>query len=315
MKNHAFFMARLPGRDVVIAFPSQEGDWVVNDHLNKGPVHFSPESIEKVEVLPSPLPAPTSPSAYKKAFRSFQTSFLRDDIEKAILSAVIIVDLFPGFDPVGYFKQLSVQYPGAFTYLLHHPSEGLWCGASPEILIQGSKNKYRTTALAGTQRKNSRNEYSWGNKEVEEHAYVVDFIEKVLTVVGAGHISKSKRYTSVAGDVAHLKTDFGFTFGEEIQKIVKELHPTPAVAGTPRDRALDLIRRFEEHRRSLYTGYLGKTGSETEIYVNLRCMQIGEGKAAIYTGGGLTRDSDPDSEWQETRLKAKTLLNLLKTAH
>ena len=88
------------------------------------------------------------------------------------------------------------------------------------------------------------------------------------------------------------------------------MHPTPAVCGWPAAEALDLIRVTEEYPRSFYSGYLGPVNMErkTSLFVNLRCMQVGEQEAALYAGGGITINSVPEAEWEETTIKSRTLL-------
>jgi isochorismate synthase len=90
------------------------------------------------------------------------------------------------------------------------------------------------------------------------------------------------------------------------------LHPTSAVCGMPKEPALQFILDNEKHSRAFYSGFLGpvNVASETHIFVNLRCMQIYTDKAVLYAGAGITADSDPQKEWEETELKCLTLLNV-----
>jgi isochorismate synthase len=92
-----------------------------------------------------------------------------------------------------------------------------------------------------------------------------------------------------------------------------KLHPTPAVCGIPKENAKEMIREFEKHRRGDYTGYFGpvKTG-DVSLFVNLRSAFVNNNKMFLFIGGGITADSKPEKEWDETELKAKTLLNCYK---
>jgi isochorismate synthase len=95
-------------------------------------------------------------------------------------------------------------------------------------------------------------------------------------------------------------------------EIAKDLHPTPAVSGTPRKDALDWIRSEEKHERQFYAGIIGSMDEHSmNLYVNLRCAQIIGSDIYLYVGGGFTADSIPEKEWEETENKSKTLLNLL----
>ena len=86
------------------------------------------------------------------------------------------------------------------------------------------------------------------------------------------------------------------------------MHPTPAVCGLPKEKALDLIYKTEPYDREYYAGYLGMVEKDTvDFYVNLRCMKIYENTAALFVGGGITANSVAKKEWEETELKAETL--------
>ena len=125
----------------------------------------------------------------------------------------------------------------------------------------------------------------------------------------------TETYTSKGGALAHLRTDFKsakrFTL-EESLILAQKLHPTPAVCGMPLLESRELILRTEKHNRGYYTGFLGPIDAySTSLFVNLRCMQVYPQDYALYVGGGITRDSDLEKEWQETEAKAQTLLSVI----
>jgi isochorismate synthase len=91
------------------------------------------------------------------------------------------------------------------------------------------------------------------------------------------------------------------------------LHPTSAVCGLPKEPATVFIRQQEGYDRSYYSGFLGpvQVDGESHIFVNLRCMQLFEDTALLYAGAGITADSEPDKEWQETKLKMDTMREII----
>ena len=98
----------------------------------------------------------------------------------------------------------------------------------------------------------------------------------------------------------------------DVWEIVKALHPTPAVCGYPTEKAREFILANESYDRQYYTGFCGLVEeNKLDLYVNLRCMQLKEGKAHLYVGGGITKDSNPESEFAETQHKAQTMLAVL----
>ncbi|MBW2937483.1 isochorismate synthase [Aureisphaera sp. CAU 1614] len=205
-----------------------------------------------------------------------------------------------------------------FRYVWYHPDTSIWCGATPELLLKTEDECFHTMALAGTREYVTNSSVvGWSEKEQHEHQVVIDDIvnklQKAVTV-----LKMSKSYTHRAGPVVHLRTDIRGCFKKgkaSLSAIAKILHPTPAVCGTPRKVASEFIKEFENYKRELYTGYLGciqDKSKDSFLFVNLRCMKIENNHAHIFVGGGITADSNPEAEWEETQNKMKTMLQVLQ---
>ena len=255
-------------------------------------------------------------------------------LEKVVLSRkqVLVVKT----QPIEYFKRLLKNYPTAFVYCWYHPQVGLWLAATPETLVKTQNNRFKTMALAGTQVFEGTTDVSWGEKEKEEQAIVTRTIENALTnIKGIERLQISEVHTHRAGNVMHLKTDISGVFQKDsLAEIVTSLHPTPAVCGLPKQMAKEFILKEEAYDRAFYSGYVGELNIQVEkprnprkrnvensafnlierqsnLYVNLRCMQLLENKAMLYIGGGITIDSNPNAEWEETLRKAETMQKVL----
>ncbi len=217
----------------------------------------------------------------------------------------------PSDSSVHIFKNLIAQYPEAMVYLWHHPKVGFWVGATPERLLTINRDDFSTMALAGTQPYSES--LTWQDKEIEEQAIVTRYIaEKIKD--GCIALNLSDTYTKKAGPLAHLCTDISgrFKSQQHFKVVVDKLHPTPAVCGVPQDVAQNFILDNEGYDRLFYTGYLGYIHPDhtSELFVNLRCMQILSDKAVIYVGGGITAGSIPKKEWLETVEKSRVLLSV-----
>ncbi len=210
------------------------------------------------------------------------------------------------------FENLLIEYPQAMVYVWYHPKVGLWLGATPEKILYVHKNSFSTMALAGTQLK--ANQIDWKLKEKEEQQFVTDFITDQLIPI-ANQLEISEPYTEFAGHLAHLRTDIKGTVLDNIslKDLIFRVHPTPAVCGTPRNGAKEFILQNEGYERAYYAGFLGElmVKDNTDLYVNLRCMQLDGSKAKIYIGGGITKDSEPEKEWEETYQKSLILAKFL----
>ena len=218
------------------------------------------------------------------------------------------------FDVLNSYKKMLQNYPNAMVYLWFHPKVGCWMGASPERLIHCSNRKFKTMALAGTQSYNDTTDVVWKEKEKEEQQFVTDYILKTISGT-ITNVTFTNPYTVKAGNLLHLRTDiYGDLEREDgIDNLIKLLHPTPAVCGLPKKTATDFIIENEAYQRSFYSGYLGelKIKSETNLYVNLRCMKINSDEVSIYVGGGITVNSNPEKEWEETVFKAAVMKKVL----
>ena len=122
----------------------------------------------------------------------------------------------------------------------------------------------------------------------------------------------------IAGNLVHLKTEYevdmvATNFPQLGSVMLQLLHPTSAVCGMPLEPAREFLQANEGYDRQFYSGYLGPVNvkGESTMFVNLRCMQLLNKKAILYAGAGVTIDSDPEKEWEETELKFDTLMATL----
>ena len=240
-------------------------------------------------------------------------------LKKVVLSRKEIVDL-PVFDLVSIFEKLIQSYPSAFCYCWFHPKIGLWMGATPERLLKSNNTTFQTMSLAGTQKLQSEKDVVWENKEMEEQQFVTDFILNNLKDL-TSEVSVSSPYTAIAGTLAHIKTDIEGVINDNssLIEVVSVLHPTPAVCGLPKETAKDFIIENEGYEREYYTGFLGELNKEgfnkgelkSDLYVNLRCMQIKDNQAHLYMGCGITMKSIPEKEWKESVNKSMTMKKIL----
>ena len=144
----------------------------------------------------------------------------------------------------------------------------------------------------------------------------MEHIETVLDQCGITDYKKDPPQSILAGNLLHRVTHIQFSH-HQLQNSTADflhlLHPTPAVCGIPRDKSLDKIQQLEKHNREYYSGYCGSLNfiGNTDLFVNLRCMKILPDFLALFVGGGLTDKSVPEDEWEETKLKANTLLSVI----
>lgn len=254
----------------------------------------------------------------------------------------------PHFDPIAVYKRLAARYPTAMVYMWYHPKVSLWMGATPETLLQVDGNLLKTMSLAGTQSFAGTTEVVWKDKEKDEQQIVTDFIVESLQASTLGVTSEPGTpisndikvdgpKTIQAGNLLHLQTEITLRLNTrtvDLLPIINALHPTPAVCGFPKEEAKHYIFRHEGYKREFYAGYLGELNFQesvsrnsnkrnvennayrsqktvSNLYVNLRCMQVIDDDVTIYVGGGITKDSDAEAEWFETVNKSQIVKSVL----
>lgn len=238
------------------------------------------------------------------------------NVSKVVLSRIKFIRA-EHIDLYKVFNQLKAQHPNAFVYTLFHPEIGTWMAASPELLIKTCSDNYITDALAGTRLVNYDSNTEWGQKETEEHLYIETYVNEKLDNINAT-FSKSETSTLQAGQIEHIHSRYYIDkVNIDLTRMISELHPGPAISGFPPEKALEIIDKVESHDRLYYCGYLGPINmndNEVAFYINLRCMQVFRNGYMLYVGGGITIDSDPELEWQETEMKSETLNRIIKAA-
>lgn len=237
-------------------------------------------------------------------------------MEKVVVSRRVEVEQNK-LHPLVLMKRLKKLYNNAFCYFIYIPNLGTWAGASPELLIKHKDGQVETVSLAGTRSHLLEEELDWTEKEFREQGLVTAYIEKQL-LKHCKRVEVGKRINQQAGHLFHLKTVLKGTLSNSTQlmPLVEDLHPTPAVCGLPLESARDFLEQLEGYDRSFYTGYLGIYHSQpeqpTQLFVNLRCMQLQDKKVQIYVGCGITADSDPIEEFHETVQKSAVMRRILQ---
>lgn len=238
-------------------------------------------------------------------------------LEKVVPARTKTISIPSNFNLGCTLLSLMDSYPNAFINFFHLPHVGTWIGASPETLIETKGDIFTTMSLAGTQKATGDNplkSVAWTQKEIEEQALVSRYIVSCFKKIRLREYEEHGPKTVLAGHLLHLRSDFRINMQEtgfpELGSVMLGLlHPTSAVCGMPRTEAHDFLQEFEGFDRSFFSGFIGPVNIQgsTSIYVNLRTASLHDNEATLYAGAGVTEDSDPDKEWEETELKCQII--------
>ena len=223
-------------------------------------------------------------------------------LEKVVLSRQVEARFEAEVPTTSLIANLHAAQPKCYTFSV----DGL-IGASPELLVSFTDGYITSLALAGT----AIAEDGLQSKKIErEHRFTASSVESAL----ADHVSDlSKKSSRVVtfGNIKHLASRFEgqAVAGTSVLSVLASLHPTAAVAGTPRDIAISLIRKIEPIGRGRYAGPVGwfNTDGEGEFAIALRCGLIRGRDVTLYAGGGIVVGSDANTEFAETELKLQPM--------
>lgn len=296
----------------IIFYPFEGSE--LNKHYGKI-IKVNHKNTDDLSLLISSLPkdnnlfAAETKSEYLTNLEKVIDTIKENKLPKLVYSRRKIFTDFREIDLQKSFENLCTSYPNAFRYIFIN-EEVAWMGAFSEVLGKFDKktHHFETMSLAGTLPVSEK----WSEKEIEEQKPVTEYIRNILKTYSS-KIEESSTYDHISGNIKHLRTDFKADINPVVlDKIIKNLHPTPAVCGIPKDFCKDKIRELEKFPRELYAGYI-KIETEEMVYyfVNLRCCKLYQDSVHIFVGGGITAQSNPEKEWRETELKSEAILKNL----
>ncbi|MFC7391797.1 isochorismate synthase [Scopulibacillus cellulosilyticus] len=243
-------------------------------------------------------------------------------MEKVVLSRTLTVSRETPFCTAEVLRRLQEKQADSFIFAVEK-GNAVFIGATPERLIEKSGPQFRTMCLAGTiargktmeQDRQLGEELLNDKKNISEHQTVVNMISDVMERLCQSVNKPSSPALYKVKDVQHLYTPIIAEAKNNISlfSFVDELHPTPALGGEPKEKAVKWIRENETYERGWYGSPLGWIDSQGdgEFGVAIRSALIKENKATLFVGCGIVEDSDPLSELNETLMKARPMLTAL----
>ena len=277
-----------------------------------GVVEDSPWPADDVAVVDV-----TKPADFVAAVRQIVDRIASGDLVKVVLAFAVDVRATTGrhvADVPTLLGRLRARDPSAPLFAI----DGL-VGASPELLVARSGAEVVSHPLAGTAAGDKAPLLARSGKDLDEHRLVADdVVRRLEALCKEVHAPTAPSVVERAG-IAHLGTLVRGVLADDplrrpsVLDLLAALHPTPAVGGVPRDRALDVIRSLEAVDRGWFAGPVGWTDAEGdgEWMINIRSAAIGGGTARVFAGAGIVAGSDPIAELAEIRLKLRTMLDAL----
>ena len=242
---------------------------------------------------------------------------------KLVLSRALDFSLSSEAFPLDWLNRLREKYRGCFSFSVSRGGGESFVGLTPELLLRVKGSHLQTEALAGSAARGESagedarlaGELLASEKDLHEHQLVAESIVRRLATLGVDASVESRPGLRTLPNVQHLlsRIEGEIPGDKSFWQLLRALHPTPAVGGTPRENLMDVIAELEAHPRGLYAGTLGwiGPGGEAESVVAIRSGLVRGAEVRLYAGAGIVAGSQPEIEKQETDLKLQVLLEAL----
>jgi len=237
------------------------------------------------------------------------------NLQKVVLARICTLELSEAPDPFALAASLKQKAQGAFVFCIQ--SEGsAFLGATPERLFVRKGRQILSEAVAGTRRRGRtlhedeklKKQLLTSPKDLREFSPVQAYLQEALSPLCMGPLSFTPISIHQTQNVQHLYSRCSGKLKETISdnQILQQLHPTPALCGTPKEKAFSLIQELEPFERGLYGGAIGWTTPEaSEWVVGIRSCLLQGKTATLFSGTGIVEGSDPEAEWDELDQKLK----------
>ena len=315
-----------------IEFRSDGGRATLAVHLAPGePARVAAEAIAALrpalsaepDALPLPFMRRDDPdrAEWDRMLRWSLGAFERGDLDKVVLARRARFTFDEAVDAVVLLRLLEAATPRCYHALV--APDGLdgpaFLTATPERLLRLDGRELQTEAVAGTRPRSDaddaddrlRDELLASDKDQREHAYVRDAIAGAVAPLATELDVDGAASAMTLARGRHLRTGVRATLDDGVGPldVLRALHPTPAVGGTPSPAALDAIDRLEPFDRGLYAGVVGWVGRDADgaeaadLAVGIRSGLAHGRTLSLYSGAGIVAGSDPGAEWAEIEHK------------
>ena len=270
------------------------------------------------------LPEDLRPARSWKALVGEATEVIRQgQVEKIVLARAVRVRDGDRLLPANALRRLRSEAATGCTLFALARGESCFLGATPESLVRLHDRTVEVSCLAGTIGRGSTEEEDAqlgarliaSSKDRAEHAVVVRTLQRQLAAFCDELEVPASPALMKLRNVQHLYTPLSgrLSSGDGVLALVERLHPTPAIAGFPREAAMAFIREREELDRGWYAGPIGWVNrhGEGEFAVAIRSALLQGHLATLFAGCGIMADSDPESEYRESCLKLQAMLSIL----
>jgi anthranilate synthase component 1 len=292
----------------------------VERELERGLSHPERSNGGAVEVASN-----VSRDEFERMVRTAKEYIAAGDIYQVVLSQRF--ETGTQADPFTVYRALRHVNPSPYMYFLRMGGRSI-VGSSPEMLVRVEGRRVESHPIAGTRPRGQTDEDDMrlaeelkrNEKERAEHVMLVD--------LGRNDVGRVCEYGSVRvptfmalekySHVMHLVSTVEGRLADENDRLdaLVSCFPAGTVSGAPKVRAMEIIAELENRRRGVYAGAVGYVdfAGNLDFCITIRTVVMENGRAYIQAGAGIVADSNPAAEYEETRDKARAVIQALELA-
>jgi len=238
----------------------------------------------------------------------------RRNVEKIVLARRTDLLFSSPTDPFTFLSHLMRKNRNCFAFLLEPRRGKAFLGVTPERLFRTTGREITSEAISGTTANDGIDPEGppadgfslYSEKNLLEHRYVLEDITKRVRSLCTTIHAPAHRSAYELSNVSHIycRISGQLKEGISLSEIISALHPTPAVGGTPREKALPLVRELDPFARGWYAAPVGIVGPhQADMAVAIRSAIVEGARVSLFAGAGIVSGSSPDTEWQELEQK------------
>ncbi|WP_217971606.1 anthranilate synthase component I [Staphylococcus xylosus] len=268
-----------------------------------------------------------APTQFIETVEHMKTLIQQGDMFQVVPSIIYSYEHFFGqqLQQLSYqlYQNLKRQNPSPYMYYMNM-DEPIIVGSSPESFVKVQGETVITNPIAGTIKRGATededkiNEAQLKNddKELSEHSMLVDLGRNDIHRVSRTGTSKIQKLMTIERyeHVMHIVSEVTGKLKSNYSpmSVIASLLPTGTVSGAPKLRAIQRIYESQPHKRGVYSGGIGyiNCNHDLDFALAIRTMMIDETHVNVQAGCGVVFDSIPEKELEETKLKAKSLLEV-----
>ncbi len=247
------------------------------------------------------------------------------EFDKIVLSSKSILEFAEEINPLDLLQQILKKNGRSFHFAFQFQNGYAFIGMTPECLFQRHGDRLYSEAIASTRQRGAtpeedealQQEMRLSDKDLREHRWVKKMILDRLQPFCQSIETTANETVLKLSHVQHLFSQFSAELKPSVynEQLLKALHPTPAVGGYPKQKAIQRIAQLEPFDRGWYAAPVGWVSrDEAEFAVAIRSALVHKNNLHIFAGSGIVQGSDPQKEWEENRNKAQNFLQLFERA-